>query len=310
MSIDQFKSSYFTRLFGEVPEWSNGPHSKCGRLARVSRVQIPASPQVLCKGFLIMKKNLKNLGIILLIIVFFYPAVLFSQISWHGVGIPVSIFFNKLERLTKDYQYTFQALAVPGSVLVFVATWWRWKIREKQSLMRMLSSISVSVNSDAVAEIKNTSSVDGAEVIVRVYRPYNFEEAEKNKEFLKYVAGNKEEYLMKRELLIKRRLVNWEKDSILNAKLAIGESVNFHLKNIQEEKRFIHFAPIKIGISLDVNNAQEVKQKYMLFRFAHLGLRENSDDFLKNRVHPYGKWSLVYSESETEKQNPQSFLDF
>jgi hypothetical protein len=32
------------QIIGEVPEWSNGPHSKCGVLARVPRVRIPASP--------------------------------------------------------------------------------------------------------------------------------------------------------------------------------------------------------------------------------------------------------------------------
>ena len=37
---------YFIRdtYFGEVPEWSNGPHSKCGVPSQVPRVQIPASP--------------------------------------------------------------------------------------------------------------------------------------------------------------------------------------------------------------------------------------------------------------------------
>jgi hypothetical protein len=30
--------------FGEVAEWLKAPHSKCGILARVSRVRIPPSP--------------------------------------------------------------------------------------------------------------------------------------------------------------------------------------------------------------------------------------------------------------------------
>ena len=30
---------------GEMPEWSNGPHSKCGIRVTVSRVRIPVSPQ-------------------------------------------------------------------------------------------------------------------------------------------------------------------------------------------------------------------------------------------------------------------------
>lgn len=29
---------------GEMPEWSNGPHSKCGIRVTVSRVRIPVSP--------------------------------------------------------------------------------------------------------------------------------------------------------------------------------------------------------------------------------------------------------------------------
>ena len=35
-----------TALFvcGEVAEWSNAPHSKCGMLERASRVRIPPSP--------------------------------------------------------------------------------------------------------------------------------------------------------------------------------------------------------------------------------------------------------------------------
>jgi hypothetical protein len=33
-----------TRTLGEVAEWSNAPHSKCGIPVRVSRVRIPPSP--------------------------------------------------------------------------------------------------------------------------------------------------------------------------------------------------------------------------------------------------------------------------
>ena len=31
--------------YGEMPEWSNGPHSKCGERATVPGVRIPLSPQ-------------------------------------------------------------------------------------------------------------------------------------------------------------------------------------------------------------------------------------------------------------------------
>ena len=40
------KSSYIcTAKEGEVPEWSIGPHSKCGERATVPGVRIPLSPQ-------------------------------------------------------------------------------------------------------------------------------------------------------------------------------------------------------------------------------------------------------------------------
>ncbi len=33
-----------------MPEWSNGPHSKCGIRVTVSRVRIPVSPHIYKKG--------------------------------------------------------------------------------------------------------------------------------------------------------------------------------------------------------------------------------------------------------------------
>ena len=36
---------FFVREIGEMPEWSIGPHSKCGVRATVPGVRIPLSPQ-------------------------------------------------------------------------------------------------------------------------------------------------------------------------------------------------------------------------------------------------------------------------
>ncbi len=45
-------------LRGEMPEWSIGPHSKCGVRATVPGVRIPLSPQdnedVTCRNILIL----------------------------------------------------------------------------------------------------------------------------------------------------------------------------------------------------------------------------------------------------------------
>ena len=39
-------SSLSIPLPGEMPEWSNGPHSKCGERVTVPGVRIPLSPQI------------------------------------------------------------------------------------------------------------------------------------------------------------------------------------------------------------------------------------------------------------------------
>ena len=43
-SIAQTVASLDDVVDGEVAEWSNAPHSKCGMLARASGVRIPPSP--------------------------------------------------------------------------------------------------------------------------------------------------------------------------------------------------------------------------------------------------------------------------
>lgn len=50
---------FWKNLIGEMPERLNGPHSKCGRPARVSGVQIPLSP----KFYKIKKRDLKRKGV-------------------------------------------------------------------------------------------------------------------------------------------------------------------------------------------------------------------------------------------------------
>ena len=42
----QIKSPLSTTEKGEMPEWSIGPHSKCGVRATVPGVRIPLSPQI------------------------------------------------------------------------------------------------------------------------------------------------------------------------------------------------------------------------------------------------------------------------
>ena len=46
-SLSLRKPSVYCRadkIFGEMPEWSIGPHSKCGERVTVPRVRIPVSP--------------------------------------------------------------------------------------------------------------------------------------------------------------------------------------------------------------------------------------------------------------------------
>lgn len=240
-----------------------------------------------------MKRYCKNLSFVLLIILVIYPVVFLSGVFWNYLGSPVGIFLNNLEKLTKDYQYTFQALGSLG-ILGIPFTWYQWKKKEQEGLRRNLSSISVDVNLEAVAEIKNTSSVDGSELLIKVYKPYNFEDANKNEEFLKYVAISKKDYLEKSKSLIKYDLISWSPDPSLVAVLSIGEIAKFHLKNLQEEL-FVHFAPIKIIISSN-NSFGEPKEKYMLFRFVNEKLRNiPGDNFIQTEMHPYGSWTLINS---------------
>ena len=47
-----FESPSLRRLKGEMPEWSIGPHSKCGERVTVPRVRIPVSPLCYCRSLL------------------------------------------------------------------------------------------------------------------------------------------------------------------------------------------------------------------------------------------------------------------
>ena len=209
-----------------------------------------------------------------------------------------------LENFAKDHKNTFQALASFGIFTIPLA-WWKWKNKERETLTRNLSSISVKVFPDSVAEIKNTSNIEGSELLVRLYKPHNFGERGKNHkfyknhEFLKYAAVDKKDYFQHRKLLSDSKSIEWNKSPFLTANLSIGEIAQFHLKDIQDdEKPFIHFAPIRIVTRSRKLFAEiEPKEKYMLFQFTDKTVRDVSidDSFLRDQLHPYGKWILVCS---------------
>ena len=105
------------------------------------------------------------------------------------------MFLKSIEHFSKNYQHTFQAITALG-ILSLPFAWWQWKKKEKETLSRNLVSISViDVSLDAIAEIKNTSVIDGSDLHVSIFKPANFESADKNPEFLKYVANSQESYI-------------------------------------------------------------------------------------------------------------------
>ena len=169
---------------------------------------------------------------------------------------------------------------------------------ERNTLIKNLSSISITdVDNNAVAKIKNTSIVDGSNLFVKIYKPNNFENPIKNEEFLKYTAATEDDYKEKRQQISNFEAVSWNKEPILRAQLAIGETAIFHLKDCKETRFFMHFAPIKIIISSAEYN-KERNIRYMLYQFSSPELIESAnDDFMKNKLHPYGEWILVYSKS-------------
>ncbi len=212
------------------------------------------------------------------------------------------MFIKGIEHFAKHYQHTIQAMAVLisliGIPIAWFVSWWKMKKRSLEILEMNLVSISViNVSSDAIAEIKNTSAVDGSDLLVRVYKPIDFESVNKNPDFLKYVANSKQDYTKKKKILSNYSNISWNPEPILNAQMSIGESVKFHLKDINEEKYFVHFAPVKIEISERSDRVN--RTKYILFRYASVGVRSlGFDNFITNELHPYNKWTLIFSENK------------
>jgi hypothetical protein len=186
----------------------------------------------------------------------------------------------------------FTALGVLGILF----TWWQWKNKEHENLVKNLSSISITgIEADGTAEIKNTSIIDGSDLFVEVYKPHNFENPYGNEEFMKYVANSEENYKDKKRKIINFDSINWNPEASLSVRLSIGEVAKFHLKDIQKEKLFVHFAPIKIEIRSSPAKIPE-KIRFMLFQFSSSELRRSEyGDFIKNSLHPYDKWLLTTS---------------
>ncbi len=213
------------------------------------------------------------------------------------VVLSLLLIWDFLDYFSSRYENVFQAIASLG-IFIIPLTWWQWKKKEKEALSRSLSSISViDIDASAIAVIKNTSNIDGSILFIKIYKPFDFERFEKNGEFLKYVAGCQEHYAEKKKNLIKFGGINWAEPALC-AKLSIGESLSFHLKDVQEVSKFVHFAPVKIEISLsESDNEEKPIIKYMLFEYASSELRTatSADDFMKNQLHPYNKWHLIFS---------------
>ncbi len=211
----------------------------------------------------------------------------------------ITHFFIGLEYFAKDYQYTFQALTSLG-VLSILLVWWRQKKEDRERLNKNLASVSiVDVTPDGVVTIKNTAGLDGTSLLVSVYRPFDFEHMFSNENYMKYVANGPDGYREKLEALHNPNYPVWATDATLDINLSIGEIARFHLKDIQqdlipgEHQKWIHFAPLKIIITEPISKITVTK--YMLFRFSSSVLRQDHDTFLKNNLHPYDTWALLYS---------------
>jgi len=210
--------------------------------------------------------------------------MLFSQWTIKHVGI----FFIGLNKLTNDYQYIFQALTSLG-VIGIPITWWRWKKEERENITRNLSSISITeITSDGIAYIKNTSSIDGSDLCVKIYKPKELEIEGKYKENDSDKISTKQE-----ELSENIENEDWEKEHCLNLQMSIGEVSFFHIKhtNLEGEKyKYIHFAPIKIEVKH--SHLKNFKmEKYLLFRLIPNNF--SNDDF-----HPHDKWVIIFSKNK------------
>lgn len=138
-------------------------------------------------------------------------------------------FFLKLEMFSYDFKNTFQAITSLG-ILSIPITWWYQNKQKHEKIIRNLTSISiVSVSSDAIADIKNTSTVDGSSLQIKIYKP-------KDQEFLKCVANSEDIYRSKKDLLLNPDYVLWESAPSMDVSLSIGEIAQFHLKDIQEQR--------------------------------------------------------------------------
>ena len=77
-------SKFNITLYGDVPKWLKGPHSKCGSTAiTVARVQISPSPPIITKGFGFCPKPL---------FLYQYFIFVFAQCGGDGVGVHLLAF--------------------------------------------------------------------------------------------------------------------------------------------------------------------------------------------------------------------------
>ncbi len=212
-----------------------------------------------------------------------------------------AVLLDGIKFFAKDYEYVFQMLA-PLSLLGILLTWLYNRKVDHDHLQRNLASISIiDVSEDAIATIKNTSGVLGTDLLIKVYKPADFERPYGNETYLQYVANNEVFYRDKLKSLRNPQLISWESFPTIEARLFISEQIDFHLKDTgrevkeNESEKWIHFAPIKIIVK-DPNSDFEIT-RYMVFRFAHKSLTLDSDDFMKCELHPYGRWVLVYSQN-------------
>ncbi len=201
---------------------------------------------------------------------------------------------NYIESIAASYEQTINLLGLL-SLISILSTYFYQKKKSQENIEKNLSSISlIDIDSNATASIKNTSSVDGSILNVKIYKPLNIEKAIKNSNFTLFASNSQLSYEENfRRLTSSKDLTTWENTPRLECDLSIGEVTKLHLKNLEEESYFCHFAPIKI---ITTSPTGKVSTKIMLFRYAASGLRKTQiDPFIKEDLHPYDEWTLIYS---------------